>query len=316
MLRIKSGESIPQHTVIPTPSFGLNHVLGGGLWSGRIHVMWGNPQAGKSTFILHTMAEAEALGYKPIIIDAEGSMTDEWIARCGVSMDREVWRGVRAEDIGKELFPMLREKHSKYFVLVDSINSVVLEQFFKKDDSAGGIGIYARTQTYMCEKIMDALLESPDHIVVFIAQQTIADKGGHMVLQGKFGNAVNHHATNIVRLSAYDGSDFTEREKDTEAITNQKVTWQISKSKQGPVRGTKGHYWFNPLVAQINKRQEIADIAVRNGVIEKRGAWFYYGEEKYHGLAALTEALTDEDEQDILHTLLAAEIEFESDDEV
>lgn len=315
MLRIKGGEKIPDYNVLETPSFGLNHVLGGGLWSGRVHVMWGSPQAGKSTFMLHAMARAEAQGYIPIIIDAEGSMTDEWIARCGVSMDREVWRSLRAEDIMKELLPMLRDRNAKYFVLVDSINTVVKEEYFKTDAGSGAIGIHARTQRFMTDKIIDALLECPQHIVAYIAQQQIASKGQHMVLEGKYGNAVHHFATNIIRLSAFDGSEFTERERGTEKITSQKVIWAISKSKQGPVRGTKGNYWFNPLSADINRRAEIADIAVRNGIIKKSGAWFTYGNAQHHGLQKLSDSFTDQDEKGILEALLAQEnIVFEQED--
>lgn len=71
MLVVKGGEKIPTPEIIPTPSFGLNYILGGGMWSGRYHIVWGNPQAGKSTMCFHAAAEAQKLGYTPVIIDAE-----------------------------------------------------------------------------------------------------------------------------------------------------------------------------------------------------------------------------------------------------
>ena len=63
MLLIKGGESLPKAEVIKTPSLYWNHLLGGGLWSGRIHTIWGSPQAGKSTIALQTMAAAQEQGW-------------------------------------------------------------------------------------------------------------------------------------------------------------------------------------------------------------------------------------------------------------
>ena len=71
MLIVKGGERLPAPDVIPTPSFGLNYGLGGGIWSGRINVIWGNKSAGKSTLTLHMAATAQEMGYTPVIVDAE-----------------------------------------------------------------------------------------------------------------------------------------------------------------------------------------------------------------------------------------------------
>jgi recombination protein RecA len=300
MLIIKGGEEIPKSEIIPTPSFGLNYILGGGLWSGRYHILWGNPQAGKTTMALHTMANAQELGYTPVIIDAEGSITDEWLSHCGIDLDsRIVIRSTRLEDIMGAIMPMIREKESKYVFLVDSINSIVMEQFYKNDDSTGGIGVYARSQTVFFQKISDIVIQDVNHIFLIIAQQTITAKGQYMVNDGKFGNAARHWATNIIRLSAGDASNDLEKDDD-ERILTRSVTWRIQKSKQRSVQGTKGDYWFSPETAEINQKKEAIHLAVRNGVIDKRGAWYYYGDEKYQGEVKLLEALTDEDMEEIM----------------
>ena len=314
MLVIKGGEKIPKPDVINTPSFGLNYILGGGLWTGRYHIVWGNPQAGKSTLCFHAAAEAQKLGYTPVIIDAEGSSTDEWMEHCGIDTNnRIVIRSTILEDILNVIMPMFREKDSKYFFIFDSINTIVMEQFYKNDDGMGGIGIYARSQGVLIQKVADELISGVNHCVVFIAQQTIAAKGQYFVTQGKYGNAAYHWATNIIRLNAGDASADVDRDSD-ERITSRKVTWRIDKSKQRSIQGTKGDYWFSPESAHIDLKREAFHIAVRHSVINKKGAWFEWDGNSYHGADKLINALTDDDMAKILDELENITLTFDSED--
>lgn len=311
MLIVKGGEKIPTPEVIPTPSFGLNYILGGGLWSGRYHIVWGNPQAGKSTLCFHAAAQAQAQGYTPVIVDAEGSSTDEWMEHCGIDInDRIVIRSTILEDILNVIMPMFREKDSKYFFIFDSINTIVMEQFYKNDDGTGSIGIYARSQGVLIQKVADELISGVNHCVLFIAQQTIAAKGQYFVTQGKYGNAAYHWATNIIRLNATEASADLDRDDD-ERIVGRKVTWRIDKSKQRPVQGTKGDYWFSPDTAKIEHKKEAFHLAVRHGIIEKKGAWFQWGDKKFHGAEKLIEAMTEDDMDQVFASLREIDLSFD-----
>jgi len=284
------------------------------LWTGRYHIVWGNPQAGKSTLCFHAAAEAQKLGYTPVIVDAEGSSTDEWMEHCGIDIsNRIVIRSTILEDILNVIMPMFREKDSKYFFIFDSINTIVMEQFYKNDDGMGGIGIYARSQGVLIQKVADELISGVNHCVVFIAQQTIAAKGQYFVTQGKYGNAAYHWATNIVRLNAGDASADVDRDSD-ERITSRKVTWRIDKSKQKSIQGTKGDYWFSPESAHIDLKREAFHIAVRHGLINKKGAWFEWNGESYHGAEKLVNALSDDDMKLILGQLNELTLSFDSED--
>lgn len=305
MLIVKGGERLPEPDVIPTPSFGLNYALGGGIWSGRINVIWGNKSAGKSTLTLHMAAIAQEMGYTPVIVDAEKSYSDAWAEKCGVDTEnRIVLQANILEDILKYILPLMREKEHKYFFIIDSVNTIVMEQFYKADDSNGAIGIYARSQGVMMQKVANEL--TVNHCFVLIAQQTITAKGQYFVNAGKFGNAVDHWATNIIRIMAGDASDDNEKDVD-DKILNRKVTWRADKSKQMSIQGMKGDYWFSPQNAFIDQKKEAVHLAVRNGIVEKNGAWFVYNGEKHHGMPKLLEALGDEDIDSIMDQLNSVE---------
>ena len=70
---------------------------------------------------------------------------------------------------------------------------------------------------------------------------------------------------------------------DTNMITSQRVTWTIEKTKQLPSIGTHGHYYVLPQEGRIDQYRELLDIAVEMNIIERRGAWFFYKEEKWNG---------------------------------
>ena len=78
----RKGQTMPTHDVIATPSIGLNRALGGGLNTGATHLFWGTPSVGKTTMCFRIIAEAQKLGYRPVIIDSESSYNDAYAAKC------------------------------------------------------------------------------------------------------------------------------------------------------------------------------------------------------------------------------------------
>jgi recombination protein RecA len=309
MLRVKSGQALPIEELIPSPSFGLNHVLGGGFLTGRFHVLWGNPSAGKTTLSLHAMAEAQKMGYTPVIIDAEGSYTDAWAERCGIDIaNREYIRSTIVEDVLKEIIPMM-DSDNKYLFLLDSVNALIVEGFYDKADGGKAIGIKARSQGYLFLKMANYL--KPNNGVICIAQQSIKFSGQNAYTAINIGNAVDHWATNIVHLFGSSSKDNVVR-GGSELITERNVSWTIDKSKQRPIQGISGNYWFSPQVAYINTKREAVEIAVSNGLIQKNGpAWFVWDGQKYNGMAKLLDGITAADTEKILQQLKDMELVFE-----
>jgi hypothetical protein len=108
----------------------------------------------------------------------------------------------------------------------------------------------------------------------------------YAVTKAKIGNEVRHNMHNIVKLFLSMSSKEMERD-DRNMITSQRVTWEIEKTKQGATIGTKGQYYLKPQDAMLDKFRELLDIAVEMNIIERRGAWFFYGEEKWNGIGKI-----------------------------
>lgn len=294
MLRIKRGELVPKPDIIPTPSFGINYVLGGGLWTDRITTFWGNYSSGKTTFALMTMAEAQKMGYVPVIADGEGTYTDEYAAKCGLDiMGREYIKESSVEKIAKELIPMMESKNEKYVILLDSLNTVFFDDFNKDPEGGKAIGLSARSQKWLTMKLASHL--HVNCMVIYIAQQSTGFMGTGMAFnKANMGQYVDHMNTNIIKLFSSTAKDAIERDDDGRII-DQEITWTIDKSKQAAVKGIKGTYWWNPESVTYNTRKELFHYGVRCGTIQKSGAWYTFGEKKAHGEAKLFAELDDRD---------------------
>ncbi|MFZ9241639.1 MAG: hypothetical protein ACO295_00400, partial [Sediminibacterium sp.] len=78
-----------------TPSIGLNNALNGGLAYGRQVMIWGNKSAGKSSFCLQMIGDAQKEGKICAWIDAEQSFDPEWARKLGVDTDQLLYSEAR-----------------------------------------------------------------------------------------------------------------------------------------------------------------------------------------------------------------------------
>lgn len=286
---------MPIHEVIETPSVGLNRALGGGLNTGATHLFWGNPSVGKSTICFRILAEAQSKGFRPVIVDSEYSFNEEYAAKCGIDItDIVVIQSTVVEDILKNLYPYLSHQEEKHIFLFDSLSNIIRQEAYDKPEGSKAIGLLARSQGALLQQLVN-YLHKERNIMIFIAHQTMDLSGMYAVTKAKIGNSVFHNMHNIVKLFLSQSSKEMERD-DRNMITSQKVAWTIEKTKQRASIGTKGEYYVLPQEAMIDKYREMLDIAIEMGIIERRGAWFFYQEEKWNGMAKieLTETQIEE----------------------
>jgi recombination protein RecA len=282
----RKGDYMPTHEIIPTPSVGLNRALNGGLYTGASHLFWGTPSAGKSTMSFRILANAQEMGYRPVIIDSEYSFNEEYAAKCGVDTDDiVVVQSTIVEDTLKSIYPYLTHEEEKHVFLFDSLSNLLRAEAYDKPEGSKAIGLAARSQGALVQQLLN-YVHKERNMMIFIAHQTMDLSGMYAVTKAKIGNEVRHNMHNIVKLFLSMSSKEMERD-DRNMITSQRVTWEIEKTKQGATIGTKGQYYLKPQEAMLDQMRELLDIAVEMNIIERRGAWFFYGEEKWNGIGKI-----------------------------
>lgn len=292
----RKGDLMPTHEVIPTPSVGLNRALGGGLNTGATHLFWGTPSVGKTTMCFRIIAEAQKMGYRPVIVDSESSYNDEYAAKCGIDIDDVVIvQSTIVEDILKNIFPYLTDDKEKHIFLFDSLSNIIKEEFYDKPEGGKAMGLQSRSQGFLLQKLVN-YLHKERNIMLFVAHQTVDLSGMYAVTKAKMGNTVHHNMHNIVKLFLSMSKGEMERE-DNNMITSQRATWTIEKTKQIPTIGATGYYYVLPQEGRIDQYRELIDIAIEMDIIQRKGAWYTYGDSKWNGMSSIE--LTDKQLKEI-----------------
>ena len=298
----RKGHTMPIHDVIPTPSIGLNRALGGGLNTGATHLFWGTPSVGKTTMCFRIIAEAQKLGYRPVIIDSESSYNDEYAAKCGINIDDVVIiQSTIVEDIMKNLIGYLTDDKEKHIFLFDSLSNIIKEEFYDKPEGGKAMGLQSRSQGYLLQKLVN-YLHKERNIMLFVAHQTVDLSGMFAVTKAKMGNTVHHNMHNIVKLFLSMSKGEMEREENN-MITSQRATWTVEKTKQIPTIGATGYYYVLPQEGRIDQEREIIDIAIEMDIIQRKGAWYNYEESKWNGMGSIE--LTAKQSKEILKRINA-----------
>ncbi len=85
-------DKIEEVDVIPSGILPLDHIIGaGGIPRGRITDLYGLPSVGKSTLCFTVMAQAQKMGLKVALVDAEYSYSPEYAQSFGVDTETP-WR--------------------------------------------------------------------------------------------------------------------------------------------------------------------------------------------------------------------------------
>jgi recombination protein RecA len=297
----RKGDIMPTHEIIPTPSIGLNLALGGGLNTGATHLFWGTPSVGKTTMCFRILAEAQRRGYRPVIIDSEYSYSDEYARKCGIdTSDIVIIQSTVVEDILKSLVGYLNHPDEKHAFLFDSLSNIIKEEFYDKPDGGKAMGLQSRSQGYFLQKLVNHL-HKEKNIMLFVAHQTVDLSGLFAVTKAKMGNTVHHNMHNIVKLFLSMSQKEMDREDKTNKITSQRATWTIEKTKQLPTIGTTGYYYVLPQEGRIDQERELIDIAIELDIIQRKGAWYSFGDNRWNGMSNIE--LTFDDAQKILGTI-------------
>ncbi len=275
IMKLGSHDAAQGIEAIPSGSLLLDEALGiGGYPRGRVIEIYGPESSGKTTLALHAIAEAQKKGGIAAFIDAEHALDPVYAKNLGVNID-ELWvsqpdNGEQALDIAESLI----RSGAVDIIVIDSVAALTPQAEIEGDMGDSHMGLQARLMSQALRKLTGTLAKSKT-ILIFINQ--IRMKIGVMFGNPETttgGNALKFYAS--VRLEVRK-IETIEKGGEEEAIGN-KVRVKVVKNKVAPpfrkveleIMFGKGISWSGSLI----------DAAVKYGVIDKKGAWYTWGEEK------------------------------------
>jgi len=259
------------YAVISTGSLNLDKALGlGGLPRGRIVEIYGPESSGKTTLMLHTIAEAQKLGLVCAFIDAEHALDVKYAAQLGVKLEEVLISQPDCGEQALEIVDTLARTGGVGLIVVDSVAALIPRAELEGDMGDQHLGLQARLMSQAMRKI-SGVAHQTGTMVVFINQlrQKIGVTfGSPETTTG--GNALKYFAS--VRLDIRRIATVRDGEEAVAARARVKV---VKNKCAPPFSEAQFEIAFG---SGINRDAEVLDWALERGAIVKSGSWFAMGD--------------------------------------
>lgn len=263
----------PNVPAISTGSLGLDIALGiGGLPKGRIVEIYGPESSGKTTLTLQAIAEAQKAGGTAAFIDAEHALDPDYAAKIGVDVDNLL---VSQPDTGEqalEIADALVRSGAVDILVIDSVAALTPKAEIEGDMGDSHMGLQARLMSQALRK-MTGNVKRSNCMVIFINQ--IRMKIGVM-----FGNPETTTGGNALKFYASVRLDIRRigAIKEGDEVVGNETRVKVVKNKMAPpFKQTEFQIMYGKGIFRMG---ELIDLGVKQGLVNKAGAWYSYQGDK------------------------------------
>ena len=270
IMRLGDAHAAKKIDVIPTGALAVDLALGvGGLPRGRVVEIYGPESSGKTTLMLHVIANAQKAGGLAAFIDAEHALDPGYAKKLGVNLDELL---VSQPDSGEEALTIcetLARSNALDVIVIDSVAALVPKAELEGEMGMATMGMQARLMSQALRKLT-AILSKSKTTCIFTNQ--LREKVGVM-----FGSPETTSGGKALKFYASVRIDIRRKEtlKDAAGVaTGNHVKVKIVKNKVAPPFAEAE---FDIIYNHgINKEGSILEVGIENGVVDKKGAWLQF----------------------------------------
>lgn len=261
----------------------------GGIPVGRTIEIYGNESSGKTTLALHLASEVFRKGGVVAYIDLENALDFDMVERMGINPDSSrflVGKPGNAEQTLDMAAEFVRT-NAIDLIVIDSIAALATEKEIVENAGSAVMGSHARLLSQFLRKVT-ALLSRPQcKTLLVLLNQTrlnISGYGNPNTTPG--GKAPRFYASVRLETKIKELLRDSDGEPYAQVVNIKMVKNKINKpfgEVDLTLRYGEGFDKFNDLI----------NMSVKLGLIEKAGAWYKYGEQKFQGEENLRNALLE-----------------------
>jgi recombination protein RecA len=273
VMRLGDSTGAKDVPVVSTGSLCLDIALGiGGLPKGRVVEIYGPESSGKTTLTLQAVAEAQKAGGTAAFVDAEHALDPSYAEKIGVNVDDLL---VSQPDTGEqalEITDMLVRSGAVDIIVIDSVAALTPKAEIEGEMGDSHVGLQARLMSQALRKLT-ANIKRSNTLVVFINQ--IRMKIGVMFGSPETttgGNALKFYSSvrlDIRRIGAIKRGD--------EVVGNQTRVKVVKNKMAPPFKLAEFEIFYGEGISRMG---EVIDLGVREGIVQKSGSWYSYGDDR------------------------------------
>jgi len=271
--------------VISTGSIHLDEALGiGGVPRGRVIEIYGPEGSGKTTLALHIIACAQAAGGLALFVDAEHALDPDLAKKMHVNIEDLILAQPDSGEQGLDILETGIRTGSLAVAVVDSVSALTPQAEIDGEMGDQQMGLQARLMGKALRKI-NGITFKTNTLVIFINQirQKIGVVFGNPETTSG-GNALKFYASVRIDIRAIGkikgkSSKSDKKKGKAERIVGNKVRVKVVKNKLAPpFKSIETDLIFG---YGFNREGEILDLGYDLDVIERRGAFYYYNDQKF-----------------------------------
>lgn len=256
---------------ISTGCLDLDIALGvGGVPKGRIIEIYGPESSGKTTVALHIAAEAQKIGGAVAFIDAEHALDPSYARRLGVDTENLIISQPDTGEQGLEIAEALVRSGAIDVIVVDSVAALVPRAEIEGEMGDSHVGLQARLMSQALRKLTGTI-QKTGCVAIFINQ--LREKVGVM-----FGNPETTTGGRALKFYSSVRLDIRRIDsiKQGESVVGNRTRVKVIKNKVAPpFKQAEFDIMYNE---GISRTGNIVDVGVKEGMVQKSGAWFSYGD--------------------------------------
>ncbi|MDP3980852.1 MAG: recombinase RecA [Chlamydiota bacterium] len=274
IMSLGSQKVVDDGTAISTGALSVDLAIGiGGVPRRRVVEIFGPESSGKTTLALQIVANAQKTGGVAAYVDAEYALDPQYAKNLGVNLETLL---VSQPDCGEDalnIVETLVSSNSLDVIVIDSVSALVPRAEIEGDIGDSHVGLQARLMSQALRKLTSIISRSKT-CVIFINQ--IREKIGVMFGSNETtsgGRALKFYASvrlDVRRIGAI-------KDSKGEHMGNRTLVKVVKNKVAPPFRQAEFEIYYNQ---GISAESSILDLGVLHGVVERKGTWYVYHEER------------------------------------
>src|SRR5690606_23658915 len=224
----------------------------------------------KTTLCQHIIAEAQKRGGICAFIDMEHALDPSYAAKCGVDIDNLHISQPGTGEQALEIADALIRSGTMDVVVIDSVAALVPRAEIEGEMGDAHVGLQARLMSQALRKL-SGVIKQTNTVVIFTNQL-------RMKIGVMFGNPETTSGGNALKFYASVRLDIRRIQaiKEGGDVTGNRTRVKVKKNKVAPpFTECEFDIMYNE---GISRSGDVLDLGVEYGLVDKRGAYFRYGD--------------------------------------